>query len=126
MPVTLTVAPPATGLVGAWGFDERVGRQVLDASGAGNPGTLSGATRTRGRFGGGLWFDGRNDWVTVAGDRSLDLSSGITLAAWVRPLARGRTVVVKESRQPALVRALRAPERARVHHRRARPARPRR
>ena len=97
VPVTLTVAPPATGLVGAWGFDERVGRQVLDSSGAGNPGTLSGATRTRGRFGGGLWFDGRNDWVTVAGDRSLDLSSGMTLAAWVRPLARGRTVVVKES-----------------------------
>ena len=97
VPVTLAVAPPATGLVGAWGFDERVGRQVLDASGAGNPGTLSGATRTRGRFGGGLWFDGRNDWVTVAGDRSLDLSGGMTLAAWVRPLARGRTVVVKES-----------------------------
>ncbi len=97
VPVTLAVAPQATGLVGAWGFDERVGRQVLDASGAGNPGTLSGATRTRGRFGGGLWFDGRNDWVTVAGDRSLDLSGGMTLAAWVRPLARGRTVVVKES-----------------------------
>ena len=93
-PVT---APPPIGPVGEWGFDERVGRQVLDASGAGNPGTLSGATRTRGRFGGGLWFDGRNDWVTVAGDRSLDLTSGMTLAAWVRPLARGRTVVVKES-----------------------------
>jgi hypothetical protein len=90
-------APPPIGPVGEWGFDERVGRQVLDSSGAGNPGTLSGATRTRGRFGGGLWFDGRNDWVTVAGDRSLDLSGGMTLAAWVRPLARGRTVVVKES-----------------------------
>ena len=99
MPVTLTIAPPATGLVGAWGFDERVGRQVLDSSGAGNPGRLSGATRTRGRFGGGLWFDGRNDWVTVAGDRSLDLSGGMTLSAWVRPSARGgRSVLVKDRR----------------------------
>ena len=91
--------PPLIGPVGEWGFDERGGRQALDSSGAGNPGTLSGATRTRGRFGGGLCFDGRNDWVTVADARSLDLTTGMTLAAWVRPSARGgwRSVLVKES-----------------------------
>ena len=97
-PATPTV-PPLIGPVGEWGFDERGGRQALDSSGAGNPATLSGATRTRGRFGGGLSFDGRNDWATVADARSLDLTTGMTLAAWVRPSARGgwRSVLVKES-----------------------------
>ena len=105
-PPAISAAPPAgsgttppLGPVGEWGFDERGGRQALDSSGAGNQATLSGATRTRGRFGGGLSFDGRNDWVTVADARSLDLTTGMTLAAWVRPSARGgwRSVLVKES-----------------------------
>ena len=34
------------GLVGAWGFNEASGTTATDASGTGNPGTLSGATRT--------------------------------------------------------------------------------
>ena len=93
--------PPATsaarGPVGAWGFDERRGRRVRDASGTGNAGRISGAVRTRGRFGGGLSFDGRNDWVTVGDDASLDLTRAMTLEAWVRPAARGaRSVLVKE------------------------------
>ena len=48
----------------------RPGTTTADASGRGNTGTLSGATRnTGGRFGGALSFDGVNDWVTVAGRR---------------------------------------------------------
>jgi glucose/arabinose dehydrogenase len=103
VPVTLTLeAPPVVsdsvrGPVGAWGFDESRGKRVGDASGAGNTGRISGAVRTRGRFGGGLSFDGRNDWVTVADDPSLDLTRAMTLEAWVRPSRRGmRTVLVKE------------------------------
>ena len=88
---------PPSGPVGAWGFDEASSRRVLDSSGEGNTGRISGAVRTRGRFGGALSFDGRNDWVTIADDPSLDLDRAMTLEAWVRPAARGaRTVLLKE------------------------------
>jgi hypothetical protein len=102
IPVTFTVTntpPPPTGLVAAWGFDESSGTSALDSSGLGNGGTLSGPTRTVGRFGGGLQFDGLNDWVTVGDANSLDLTNAMTLEAWVRPSALGtvwRTVVLKE------------------------------
>ena len=98
--VTFTVSPVASNLVGAWGFDETSGTTTADASGRGNTGTLSGPTRnTGGRFGGALSFDGINDWVTVPDADSLDLTSGMTLEAWVRPTAIGsgwRTVLLKE------------------------------
>jgi hypothetical protein len=100
--VTLTVAPAAaSGLVGAWGFDEPSGASVTDASGRGNAGTIAGATRTAtGRFGGALTFDGINDWVTVADAASLRLTTGMTVDGWVRPTANGtarwRTVAIKE------------------------------
>jgi glucose/arabinose dehydrogenase/PKD repeat protein len=98
VPVTLTVAPPATGLVGAWSFDEASGTSAADASGSGNTGTISGAARTAGRYGGALSFDGVNDWVTVNDANSLDLTNRMTLEAWVRPTALGdwRTVLLKE------------------------------
>ena len=41
---TTTSAPPATGLVAAYAFNEGSGTTVADASGNGNTGTLSGAT----------------------------------------------------------------------------------
>jgi glucose/arabinose dehydrogenase len=103
--VTFTVAeapacPTPTGLVGAWAFDEPSGASVVDASSAGNAGTISGATRTTaGRFGGALTFDGSNDWVTVGDAPSLRLSTGMTASAWVNPTALGgtwRTVLFKE------------------------------
>jgi hypothetical protein len=91
------VSDSPRGPVGEWGFDERSGRRTADASGADNGGRLSGPARTRGRFGGGLSFDGRNDWVTVADDPSLDLTRAMTLEAWVRPRAGGAAgVLVKE------------------------------
>jgi PKD repeat protein/glucose/arabinose dehydrogenase len=103
VPVTFTVTdPPApsAGLVAAYGFDETSGTTVADASGTGNPGVISGATRTAsGRSGGALTFDGINDWVTVADAASLDLTTGMTLEAWVNPSALGsawRTVILKE------------------------------
>ena len=88
------------GLVGAWSFDEPSGPTVADASGRGNPGTISGATRNAsGRFGGALAFDGVNDMVTVSDAASLDLTTGMTLEAWVNPSALGsawRTAMLKE------------------------------
>jgi len=56
----------SSGPVAAYNFEEVSGSKVIDASGKGNHGTRSGASRiTQGRFGKALSFDGLNDWVTV-------------------------------------------------------------
>ena len=101
--VTVTVSNTSdtpNGLVAAYGFNEADGAlQVTDASGQGNTGTISGATRTTaGKFGGALSFNGTSAWVTVADAASLDVSAGMTIEAWVRPssVSGWRTVVLKE------------------------------
>jgi hypothetical protein len=108
IPVTLVV-DPVPNLVGAWAFDESSGNTVTDYSGRGNTGTISGATRTTGgKFGGALTFSGANNWVLVPDANSLDLSTGMTVEAWVRPSAIGtrvRAVLLKE-RSGGLVYAL--------------------
>lgn len=93
------VANPA-GLVAAYGFNEGAGTTAGDLSGNNHTGILSGATwSTQGRFGGALQFDGIDDLVTVADTAALDLTTGMTLEAWVNPTALGgwRTVVLKET-----------------------------
>src|SRR5262249_39974324 len=57
---TSSTAPTSSvGLVAAFGFEEASGTQAVDASGSGNNGVLSGATRTAsGRFGSALVFNG--------------------------------------------------------------------
>jgi Domain of unknown function (DUF4082)/Concanavalin A-like lectin/glucanases superfamily/Fibronectin type III domain/Bacterial Ig domain/Viral BACON domain len=115
--VTLTVNPASTDLVGAWGFDATSGTTAVDASGQGNTGTLNGASwSTAGKFGGALSFDGISNWVTVPDAPSLDLTTGVTMEAWVRPTAIGtrwRCVLLKE--QPgSLIYALYAGD-ARQH-----------
>jgi Concanavalin A-like lectin/glucanases superfamily len=75
---------------------------VLDGSGNGNHGTISGARRVPGRYGTGLRFDGAGDMVTIADASSLDLTRQLTLEAWVRPAAlrsMWRTVAVKERKK---------------------------
>ncbi|HXH12479.1 MAG TPA: LamG-like jellyroll fold domain-containing protein [Alphaproteobacteria bacterium] len=98
--ITVSQAPASSsGLVAAYSFDEGTGTKVNDASGKGNHGTISGATWTSsGRFGKALVFDGVNDLVTVNDAPSLDLTTGMTLEAWVYPTATTywRTVVLKE------------------------------
>jgi hypothetical protein len=100
--VTVSNQPPApAGLVAAYGFDEAAGTvQVTDASGRGNGGTIAGATRTTaGKFGGALSFNGTSAWVTVKDAASLDLTTGMTIEAWVKPstLTGWRSVVLKEA-----------------------------
>ena len=58
------------GLVGAWGFDEASGPQAADASGRGNHGTISGATRAAaGPLRRRAELRRHNDWVTVPDPR---------------------------------------------------------
>jgi PKD repeat protein len=99
--ITVSAASASTGgLVAAYNFEEASGATVVDASGQGNHGTISGATRTTGgKFGRALSFDGVDDWVTVNDSNSLDLTTGMTLEAWVYPTATmsgWRAVVLKE------------------------------
>jgi glucose/arabinose dehydrogenase/chitodextrinase len=86
-----TFAPSGTSpdLVAAYSFDEGIGTTVQDASGHGNDGTLQGPTWTlQGRFGGALEFSG-GGLVLVPDSPSLDLTTEMTLEAWVRPTQTG-------------------------------------
>ncbi|MEC4749970.1 LamG-like jellyroll fold domain-containing protein [Methylomicrobium sp. Wu6] len=98
-----TVSSPTSnnGLVAAYGFEEASGTKVADASGNGNIGTINGAVRiTNGHSGKALQFNGTSNWVTVNDSASLDLSTGMTLEAWVYPLSQtdgGNTIILKEA-----------------------------
>jgi hypothetical protein len=97
----LTVnAAPSGGLVAAWGFNESSGSTVTDASGNNNTGTFgSGVTRTTaGKYGGALVFNG-SSFATVPNAASLNLTTGMTLEAWVFPTVNATnwsTVAMKE------------------------------
>ncbi len=73
---------------------------LADVSGKGNTGSIENATWSSGKNGGGLSFDGANDSVSIADSATLDLSTGMTLEAWVSPTSAGpnwRTVLFKET-----------------------------
>jgi hypothetical protein len=92
--------PPASSLVAAYGFNETGGGTIgaTDSSGNALNGTITGATRTTGKFGGALSFNGSGNIVTVADNAKLDLTQGMTLEAWVMPTVAGgwRTLMVKQ------------------------------
>ena len=98
--LTTTFAQAAApGLVAAYGFEEGGGTSVSDVSGNGHTGTISGASWTaQGRYGGALSFNGSNNLVTVGASPLLNLTSGMTLEAWINPTAASgtRDVLIKE------------------------------
>jgi glucose/arabinose dehydrogenase/PKD repeat protein len=79
-------ATPA-GLVAAYSFDATSGTTLTDVTGAGHTGTITGATWTTGKYGNALAFNGSNQLVTVADANDLDLTTAMTLEAWVYPTA---------------------------------------
>jgi hypothetical protein len=103
---TPTPTPASAGPVAAYSFDETSETTVLDSSGRGNAGTITGAARTSaGRSAGALSFNGTSDLVTIPDSPSLDLTRAMSLEAWVRPTELGsawRTAVLKE--QPGQLR----------------------
>jgi len=77
------------GLVACYPFDGNAN----DASTNGNNGTVNGATLTADRFGkqnSAYQFDG-NSYIEVKDSNSLDLTTGLTMVAWVN--SRGQKVV---------------------------------
>ena len=80
--------PSAGGLVAAYSFNEGTGATLYDSSGNGNNGVISNATwSTAGTFGDALSFNGSNSLVTIPDSPSLNLTSGMTIEAWVNPAA---------------------------------------
>jgi hypothetical protein len=98
-PITVTVANTQTaGLVAGWSFDEASGTLATDRSGNNNTATLvNGVARGTGNYGGGLTFDGINDYLSIPNSASLDVSgTELTLSMWINPqaLAGGDSVVL--------------------------------
>ncbi len=97
------------GLVASYDFNEgsgnvRDGAVGLVAGDLANDGTLSGGvtrvTDRTGVAGGALLFDGVSGLVTVPDANSLDLTTAMTLEAWVNPSAANelwQTIVMKEN-----------------------------
>jgi len=72
-------------LMGWWTLDEGVGNTAVDWSGHDNHGALfGGAEWTDGYYGGALLLDGNDDYVDCGADPSLNLTSSLTVAAWVK------------------------------------------
>ena len=85
--------------VGHWSFDNDTGTTVLDASGAGNDGTILGsAIRTPGVSGTALEFAGDGGRVLVPDAPTLDVTGAFTVAAWLRPTRTGTQYLVKKAR----------------------------
>ena len=75
-------------LVGYWKFDEGSGTIAADSSGNGNTGTLiNNPTWVDGKSGKALSFNGVNNYVKIPDSNSLDMTSQITVEAWVYPRA---------------------------------------
>jgi fibronectin type 3 domain-containing protein len=88
-------------LVAAYGFEAGSGATVVDVSGNNNVGTLNTGTTwsTAGRFGNALQYNGTTSGVTVPDAPSLDLTTALTLEAWVYPtvsLSGWRVVIGKD------------------------------
>ncbi|HYR91037.1 MAG TPA: fibronectin type III domain-containing protein [Terriglobia bacterium] len=96
-----TTATPLSGPVAAYAFNEGAGTTVSDLSGNGNTGTISGATwTTLGKYGAALSFNGTNNLVLLNNSASLNLSTAMTLEAWVFPAASQsgwRTIIQRQT-----------------------------
>ncbi len=100
--------PTTNGLIGYWNFEEGdPNATATDRSGSGNNGTLTnGPTVTSGIIGQALKFDGSNDYVEIADNNALDLTTSGTISAWInvtsQPAGNGFIVnkAINESTTP--------------------------
>ncbi len=82
------------GLVGRWRLDETSGTSAADSSPYNNDGTLYGGLSfsshsVAGQYNRALSFNGSSHYVSVANASSLQLTNGLTLAAWIKGDAWG-------------------------------------
>ena len=85
---TSPTQPIDTSLVGHWTFDgtDIQGTTAIDRSSLGNNGTITGTTKTIGKLGQALSFNGSSDVVNVTGLSLPDwqTASGYTISMWVK------------------------------------------
>jgi glucose/arabinose dehydrogenase/chitodextrinase len=96
---TIATPPPPPGLVAGYSFDTGSGSSVSDVSGNGNTGAITSATWVAGKYGGALSFNGTDARVRVPASTSMDVTSALTLMAWIRPTANQsgwRTIIQRE------------------------------
>ena len=88
----------APGLVASYSFDEGTGTATADRSGHKHSAALTAASWTTGQFGKAVAFNATSSIARVADAADLDLSSGMTVEAWIKPAAGstgGQTIVSK-------------------------------
>ena len=88
-----TCDPPPAGLVSFWKGESN----AIDSYGTNNGTLVGGATFTNGEAGQAFYFDGSTAYVDVPDSPSLELTSQITIEAWINPLAisGGQNIVDK-------------------------------
>jgi hypothetical protein len=84
---TAALSGTGSGLVAYYTFDDGVGTTASDSSGNGNTATLTnGPVWTTGKVGGGLQFDGIDDYVNLKNSfNTIGLSTTKTISAWIKP-----------------------------------------
>jgi hypothetical protein len=86
---TGTSSVPLSGLVSYYSLNDGTQDEVL-----GNNGVAVNATRTSGFIRDAYYFDGSADYLLVNDSSSLDISSNITLSAWVYPVRTTQGYVI--------------------------------
>ena len=77
--------PLARGLVGCWLLNDGSGSSIRDISSKNNHGTLiNGPTWTGSKFGGGLDFDGTDNYVNINPGTDYDNMTAMTVSAWFK------------------------------------------
>ncbi len=90
--------------VAAYSFDENEGSTAEDSAHS-HDATLHGAIWTKeGKYGSALSFDGEDDYLSVPDSGELDLASGLTLEAWIRPSEASiwSSIIAKEDSSEAM------------------------
>ena len=75
-----------------------MGAVLVDSSTSGNNGTIAGnPTWVAGQHGQAIRFDGTGDYATVPDSASLDMTTAVTMAAWVKPEKIGTQYLIKKA-----------------------------
>ena len=82
-----STADITTGLAAQWKFTEGSGNYAYDSSGFGNTATLYNPTWWTSNYGMAISFSGSNSYGSVNESKSIEMTSALTVAFWVRASA---------------------------------------
>jgi hypothetical protein len=86
-----TTADITTGLAAQWKFTDGSGALASDSSGKGNTATLFNPTWWTSNYGMTCWFSGSSSYGMVKESPSLEMTSQLTVAFWLRPSQNSNT-----------------------------------